>query len=400
MAGWQGRALGLAVSGGSDSMALLHLARDWASGSGVALHVATVDHGLRAGSAAEAAQVAEHCRTLSLPHTTLHWQGWDHRGNLQDAARDARLTLLAAWAQRTGCDAVALGHTRDDQAETLLLRLARGSGVDGLAAMAARDHHHGATWLRPLLGLGRDPLRGYLRAQGVAWIDDPSNDNTAFDRIKARQALALLAPLGIDTDGLAATAARMRDARHALDWAARSAARDVAVFDRGDVVFDSAALAALPADLRHRLIAAALCQVASQPYRPRLDSLRAALAQDKATLHGCLMTRARGKLRITREYNAVATLTAPMGALWDSRWQITPPAGWTRKAEFRALGEVGIALCPDWRAMGLPRPSLLASPSVWAGTRLIAAPLAGLAPEWAAIPRSGPKDFFSPPPAH
>jgi tRNA(Ile)-lysidine synthase len=400
MTGWSGRRLGLAVSGGSDSMALLHLARDWADDMGVALQVATVDHGLRANSAAEAAQVAYHCCALALPHTILRWQSWDRRGNLQDAAREARLMLLADWAGRTNCGAVALGHTRDDQAETLLLRLARGSGVDGLAAMAARDQHHGATWLRPLLGLGRHQLRDHLRARGVAWIDDPSNDNLAFDRIKARQALTALAPLGLEAEGLAATAARLRDARDALDWAARIAARDVAQLDRGDVVFDAQALGDLPVDLRHRLLAGALCQVAGQPYRPRLDSLRAALTRDKATLHGCLITRARGALRITREYNAVSTLTAPLGAFWDSRWQISPPADWVGDAEIRALGESGLALCPDWRAAGLPRPSLLASPSIWSDARLIAAPLAGLSPKWVAIPRSNSKDFFSPLPAH
>jgi tRNA(Ile)-lysidine synthase len=285
---------------------------------------------------------------------------------LQDAARTARLTLLANWARDVGCAAVALGHTRDDQAETLLLRLARGSGLDGLAAMAARDRHHGAIWLRPLLGLGREQLRDFLRALGVAWMDDPSNDNTAFDRIKARQALAALALLGIDANGLAATAARLRGARDSLDWAARRVARDVAHLDRGDIVFDAVALDALPTDMGLRLVASALCQISGHPYRPRLDSLRSAMSQSKATLHGCLMTRAQGTLRITREYSAVATSTAPLGALWDGRWQITLSGNAASPdAEIRALGETGLALCPDWRASGLPRASLLASPSVW-----------------------------------
>lgn len=401
MAQWGNRPLGLAVSGGSDSLALLHLARDWAKGTGAPLHVATVDHSLRTGSDLEAAQVARLCADLHLPHTTLVWQGWDKRGNLQDAARTARLTLLADWAKTHGCSAVALGHTRDDQAETLLLRLARGSGVEGLAAMAPRDQHHGAIWLRPLLEMGRQDLRNYLRARGVAWIDDPSNDNTAFDRIKARQALAALAPLGLDADGLVATAQRLRGARDSLHWAAQRAAQDVAQLDRGDIVFDAAALDALPPDMVQRLVASALCHVASQPYRPRLDSLRAALAQDKATLHGCLMTRARGQVRITREYNAVASCMTPLGAFWDGRWDIIPPDhSAPHDAEIRALGPDGLVQCPDWRATGLPRTSLLASPSVWSGARLIAAPLAGFAPQWRAIARPRQEDFFSPPSAH
>jgi tRNA(Ile)-lysidine synthase len=402
MALWQGDKLGLAVSGGSDSMALLHLAQDWATTTGVALQVASVDHHLRPTSAAEAAAVAAACQSLSLPHATLHWHGWTGHGNLQDAAREARLGLLADWAQATECSAVALGHTRDDQAETLLLRLARGSGVEGLAAMAARDHHHGAMWLRPLLGVGRHELRAYLRARGVAWMDDPSNDNPAFDRVKARHALAALAPLGIDADGLAATAARLRGARDSLDWAARQAARHVARLDHGDVVLDLAALSQLPPDMEHRLVAQALCRVGGQPYRPRLDSLRAAMALDKATLHGCVLMRARGVLRITREYNAVASCISSLGDLWDGRWQIIPPAGASvpPDAEIRALGEQGLSQCPEWRETGLPRPSLLASPAIWSGARLIAAPLAGLCAQWQAIYCHEREDFFSALPAH
>ena len=390
-------ALGLAVSGGGDSMALLYLARDWAHGRGVALRVASVDHGLRAESAAEAAAVARICAGLGLAHDTLLWRDHPRRGNLQEAAREARLGLLAHWAGQHRLAAVALGHTRDDQAETLLLRLARGSGVDGLAAMAARDCHHGAIWLRPLLGLTRAALREALRARGATWIEDPSNDNPAFDRVKARHALAHLAPLGVDSAGLAATAHRLRAARESLDWAARQAARGCAQLDRGDVIFDLPALSALPLDLRDRLVAAALCHVASAPYRPRLHALHRALGQARATLHGCLMTRARGALRITREAASVADLASPPHAPWDQRWHLTPPAGNAAPegTEIRALGEAGLAHCPDWRKAGLPRPSLLASPAIWNGARLIAAPLAGFGPEWQAIARPVREDFFS-----
>jgi tRNA(Ile)-lysidine synthase len=390
-------ALGLAVSGGGDSMALLHLAHDWASRAGVSLCVATVDHGLRAESAAEAAFVARTCAALGLAHETLLWRDHSKRGNLQDAAREARLGLLAGWAARNGMAAVALGHTRDDQAETLLLRLARGSGVDGLAAMAARDAHHGALWLRPLLDMPRAALRDELRGRGATWIDDPSNDNPAFDRVKARQALAHLAPLGLEVNGLAATAHRLRAARDTLDWAARQAARACARLDRGDVIFDADALSALPRDLRDRLVAAALCRVASAPYRPRLLALHHALSQKQATLHGCLISRARGQLRITREAAAVARLTARPETPWDQRWHLIPPAGVAVRegAEIRALGEAGLALCPDWRSGGLPRASLLASPAIWDGARLIAAPLAGFGPDWQAIARPLREDFFS-----
>ena len=146
--------LGVAVSGGSDSVALLLLVRAWAAVSGREIAAVTVDHGLRAGSAGEAADVAALCARIDVAHDVLNWRGWDGRGNLQDHARRARRDLIADWAQERGIATVALGHTLDDQAETVVMRLARGSGVDGLAAMAVVSQAACVVWLRPLLGLG------------------------------------------------------------------------------------------------------------------------------------------------------------------------------------------------------------------------------------------------------
>ena len=391
--------LGLAVSGGGDSIALMHLAAGWARRD--TLHVATVDHGLRPQAAQEAREVARMARVLGLPHTTLHWGGWDGHGNLQDAARTARRDLLATWAQGKGLDAVLLGHTEDDQAETVLMRLARGSGVDGLAAMAPHSDAHGVTWLRPLLGHTRAELRDWLRGRGIGWIDDPSNDNPAFDRIKARQMLTHLDALGLTRARLAQTAQHMQDARAVLETATDAAARNLMRVEHGDIVLDAAGLDALPHETRHRLVARALCCVASTPFRPRLGALRAALSATTATLHGCLLTRNARVLRITREAQAVAHKRAPLGTVWDHRWTVYPPDGAaTDDMEIGALGASGLAACPDRARWCLPRRSLLASPAVWQGTRLIAAPLAGLAPEWRAFahdsaPRITPQGSFA-----
>ena len=373
--------LGLAVSGGGDSMALMHLAQRW---GGASLHVATVNHNLRPEAAQEAAFVAQTARDLGLSHDTLVWDGWDKRGNLQDAARQARRALLADWATRQGVQAVLLGHTQDDQAETFLMRLARGSGVDGLAAMAPVRDAAGVRWMRPLLEITRTDLREWMRANELAWVDDPGNDDSQYDRIKARQALDLLAPLGLTRARLSQTAARMTDARAVLNDAAVTAARSICRFEHGDIVFDAPPLDALPSDTRHRLVARALCEVASNSYRPRLSALRAALAAPSATLHGCRITRNRREVRITREAHAVRDLRAPLDSLWDGRWRICPPAGLDAPGGFDIgpLGEAGLALCPDRAGWRLPRLSLLASPAIWHGARLIAAPLAGFAPEW------------------
>lgn len=379
-------ALGLAVSGGGDSMALMHLASLWTVRHGCALHVATVDHGLRPEAREECAMVARRCAGLGVPHDILPW-AWDGRGNLQDRARQARMDLLRLWAQARDISHIALGHTRDDQAETLLMRLKRGSGVDGLAAMAPARTAKGLTWLRPLLDLRRNALRDYLREIDWDWAEDASNADTTYDRVRIRQAIDAL---GLDVDRLADTAAHMAAARAVLDHAAAQAAQTLVVQDHGDLVFDRTGLAALPADTRERLVAAGLCWVGQSPYRPRLTALRAAIKSTRATLHGCLMVQTRDSLRICREWNAVAELSAPAPGPWDGRWEIEGPS--QTGLQTRPLGSDGAAQT-DRANWLVPHDSVLASPAIWQEGRLIAAPLAGLNPEFRAKCRALGRDW-------
>ncbi|MDP9056044.1 MAG: tRNA lysidine(34) synthetase TilS [Pseudomonadota bacterium] len=207
--------LGLAVSGGPDSLALLLLAHA-ARPNGVA--AATVDHGLRTGSAAEAAEVARVCARLDVPHAILHVD--IASGNVQAEARHARYAALSEWMTQNGLDALATAHHADDQAETLLMRLNRASGVAGLAGVRERGRVPGADQLllRPLLGWRRDELHGVVTAAGLVPADDPSNGDDRFDRARLRQALAPAAWL--DIPAIAASAAHLADADAALDWAA------------------------------------------------------------------------------------------------------------------------------------------------------------------------------------
>lgn len=391
--------LHVAVSGGSDSMALLYLSHGWATRAGVRLTALTVDHGLRPEAAAEAGFVAASCAGLGVAHQTLHWRGWDGRGNLQQAARAARYDLLAGAADAGG--AILLGHTADDLAETFLMRLARGSGVDGLAAMRAEWQGQGHRWARPLLAARRDDLRAWLTAQGLGWRDDPSNENNDFDRVKARRALAQLAPLGLGVERLASTAGAMRMARDALEQATFEAARGAArVEPAGDVVIDTDAFGALPPELQGRLLTHALRWVSGAPYRPRRAALHRLMddlaAGRRATLHGCLVTPRAGLLRIGREPKAVADLQAPPGTPWDGRWYLAGPEG-GGDVVIGALGEAGLALCPDWRESGIARSALLASPAVRdrATGALKAAPLAGCANGWMAKLRPPWGDFYT-----
>jgi len=391
------RRLGIALSGGGDSVALTHLLCDWARGRDVTLAAVTVNHGLRAEAAAEAEAAGRLCAALGIAHEILAWDGTAAQGNLPAAARHARYRLIADWARRGGIDSVALGHTLDDQAETVLLRLARGSGVDGLGAMRSRRHANGVDWLRPMLALSRRELRDHLRARGVGWAEDPTNDDIHYDRVKARRALALLAPLGVTAGGLARTADRLQAAGQALGVMSRRAAMaHVSITRSGDVRIASPLFAEEPAEVIRRIVAHALSWVASAEYGPRGEALTRLLAcgDADATLHGCRVRRSRGALLILREYAAVREATAPVGEVWDRRWCLSGPARAGLELEVRALGESGLKACPDWRASGLERASLIAAPAVWSGSRLEAAPLAGRAAGWSARLARGGEDFF------
>lgn len=389
--------LGIALSGGGDSMALMHLLHDCFGSGEVQLFAATVDHGLRPGSADEAAAAGAAAARLGIPHEVLHWADRPQDGNLQAQARAARYELLCGWARQHGIPVLALGHTADDQAETVLMRMARASGVTGLSGMAARRTHKGVTLLRPLLDVTRSELRRYLEARGVDWAEDPSNEDTRFERVRVRKALEHLAPLGLTPEVLAGVARNMSKAREALDWYVFLAARDLAHVQAGAVVLCQRKFRTLPVEISHRLLVRAVQWVSGAAYPPRRvpmeKAVQAARNGSSATLAGCHLVSTAKQVWVCREYNAVNGVTALPGQLWDGRWKIF--GGDAKGCEVRALGRQGLAQCPDWRATGVPGPVLEGTPAVWRGARLAAAPAAGLANGWSAETAGSEEEFFA-----
>ena len=214
-----GERVGIAVSGGPDSMALLLLAAAARRGE---VEAATIDHAIREESRDEAEMVARVCQTLGIPHTilTIAWREAPATA-IQERARSERYRLLGFWAEERGLDALATAHHADDQAETFLMRLARGAGVRGLAAMRRRSIAPGteAPLIRPLLDWRRSELEQLCRDAGVEFVADPSNQDHRFERVRVREALA--ASDWLDPEAIARSASHLSDAEAGLDWAMR-----------------------------------------------------------------------------------------------------------------------------------------------------------------------------------
>ncbi|MGB7319373.1 MAG: tRNA lysidine(34) synthetase TilS [Planktotalea sp.] len=366
--------LGIALSGGSDSTALLVLAAQALGGS--QLRAVTVNHGLRTEAQAEALAAGKTCAALGVAHDIVALD-LDAGSDLQARARTARYNALAAWAKRNNIAAIALGHTEDDVAETFLMRLARGSGVDGLAQMPARFERGGVTFLRPLLGARRSGLQSLLRERSIAWSEDPSNTDTRYTRVKMRRATPELAKLGLTSERLSQTAKWMRAASEVLEQAAENWIAQHARADHGDAVFDRDALRAAPDETASRVLSRALCNISGNPYRPRLNALQSALHSDAAmTVHGCLIYPHATHLRVTREYNAITCE--------ERRWKVS--GGNLDSYRLAPLGETGLNQIKNWRETALlPRRSLLSSPAIWDGGQVIAAPLAKPDGIWSAV---------------
>ncbi|MGB3315452.1 MAG: tRNA lysidine(34) synthetase TilS [Albidovulum sp.] len=388
--------LGVAVSGGGDSMALLCLAADWAAEGGPPVMAITVDHRLRPGSVDEARMVARFCATLGVPQEVRVWNHAGISGNLQDTARRARYRLIADWAREKGITHVATGHTADDQAECVLMGLARAAGIDGLSGMRRNWSEHGILWQRPFLDVTRQTLRDELTARGVGWVEDPTNEDDRYTRVKARKVLQALTPLGIKVPDLANVADNLAQVRQVVVEATAEIAGRIVREAGGELVVDRDAFLRLAPETARRLLVGALIWTSGAEYAPRADAvqrLKAAIRERRdATLWGCKIALRGHDLRINREPKAVAGLEGPTDAIWDNRWRLSGPhdAGLV----VRALGSEGLTQCPDWRESAFPRAALIVSPAIWRDETLISAPLAGFSNGWAAEIVAGYHSFL------
>jgi tRNA(Ile)-lysidine synthase len=251
----------VAVSGGADSVALLHLLLQLAPDWRLALHVLHVDHGLRPDSAPDAGFVRALGARLGVPVDVERVRVGP--GSLEAAARTARYAALEAWADRLGATRIAVGHTADDQAETVLMRVLAGAGVRGLAAIPPVR----GRIIRPLLDVRRAALREALAAAGLGWVEDPSNQDPKFLRNRIRHELLPLLAASYEADVVPALARTARLAREALDGPERAAAAELgrlAVAEAGALTLSRSALAALPAPVGAEVLRQAAARMGSR----------------------------------------------------------------------------------------------------------------------------------------
>ena len=387
--------LAVAVSGGADSMALTLLAAQWARRRQIPLFALTVDHGLRRGSAAEAKKVGVALKQIGIRHKVLKWQGDKPANNIQSIARAARYDLMLAWCKKNKVTDLLLGHHQDDQAETVLLRLVRGSGVDGLAAMPGLREDRGLRLLRPLLTLPSARLRATCRARKLDWIEDPSNQNTDFDRIKVRNLMAELAPVGLSAARLAQTATHMARAREALEAQTQELAQNLLTLNvLGYAELDRTGFNAASEETGLRLLTRCLLTVGGGIYAPRFErlmrlyeNLKGVSDTPRQTLAGCQIMVTDGTIRIYRENRNLPVLAIKPGQdiLWDRRFHIRLKMTNKSPRKDLVIGPLGRtgwqAVCEGKDASaiksglaGIPVSARYAFPALWRNNSLLAQP--------------------------
>lgn len=303
-----------AVSGGPDSMALVHCLSRWAEPRGVQIKAFTVDHGLRAESADEARRVSAWIGALpNVAHEILTWGGEKPQSRILEEARAARYGLLKEAMQTNRIEHLFVAHHQDDQAETFLIRLAKGSGLDGLASMrAVHKMEGGGSIVRPLLGVSKADLVAMCDASNIPYVRDPTNENEKYTRPRLRTAQEILEAEGLSAKRLSVTAKRLARARDALENFAERLFQDALKDRREDgFMFDYKALAAAPEELVLRVVLQAMDELRPDadyaPRMERVESLMERILHDPsfngATLGGCVFAidRKNGTVWIGKE---------------------------------------------------------------------------------------------------
>ncbi|MCF4099695.1 tRNA lysidine(34) synthetase TilS [Maritalea mediterranea] len=379
----------LAVSGGPDSMALMHLAARFAQmqTDPIALTVLSVDHGLRREAADEAAMVKAAAKALGLTCYVLKPENFHPETRIQESARNVRYHLMRQKMQALEITQLLTAHHLDDQAETFFMRLARGSGLSGLGGMGRTSVGFDLDIVRPLIDVPKADLTAYVQAENIVHVQDPSNQDDRFERVRWRQALKGLQRMGLQAKNIGLSARRLRRADAALDTISEAVYSERVFIDPfGCVVLDHALLTKEPAEIGIRLLARALDDAggdAASPELAKIEALYDLLCMGKLqmrgqTLGGCGVRGHGDLVQVFREVGRLddqAHVVAPGDSLdWDCRFRIlvasdapgpvqVQPAASITRAQFDQL-------MPDMNFV--PMDAVRAAPLVSSGDQILA----------------------------
>jgi len=302
------KTLVVGVSGGADSMALTLLARDYAIVKDYDLQTATVDHQLRQDSAAEALWVEQALLDLNISHQTLIWHHQEELKRRHEQARKARYQLLLDFCKDYPSPVLLTAHHQQDQAETILMRFLKGSGPDGFQGIRAIHHQHAAPIVRPLLGITPQDLRIYLQANSLTWIEDPSNQDSFYERTRVRKLLSHLGDLGWQQDGILASAAKIYELQQNFAAIIGEYAKGFTITDT-PLTIDQAKFYAAPQPVQRDWLRQQIWQIGEADYpKPYLtiEAILRMLKQPKVNdyfVAGCLIKVANQIIVLSKTQN-------------------------------------------------------------------------------------------------
>jgi tRNA(Ile)-lysidine synthase len=364
----------VAVSGGADSLALCLVANDWAQSTNRQMFALTVNHKLRHEADQECAWLSLEMKKHGIPHHILQWEGDKPTANLQALAREARYELMAEFCHEHHISDLMLAHHQNDQAETFLMRLARGSGVEGLASMEVVSKRADLNIYRPLLELKKTDLISYLNEIDQEWIEDPSNENEDFDRVRVRHHTELFEELGLSAERISLAAGNLQRANKALqrftnEWLAHN----VTLFDEGYGRIKKSGIIDSEDEILYRALKRIAHAINPQTYGPRLERLsrlkNELMRGETATLMNCRWINEDDHILVCRE-NRQPDIPDGVFVIENSHL--------FSEANLCNLGENGwvevLRLEPEQREKKWPKAVRESLPALYQGDRLIAVP--------------------------
>jgi tRNA(Ile)-lysidine synthase len=368
------------VSGGADSLALTWLLHQWAGAQGVNLYALTVDHAIRAESSQEAQQVASWMKGWGVPHQVLVWQHDTLQTGIMAQARQARYALMQKACQALGVRHLFVAHHRQDQEETQLIRLLGHSHLEGMGGMMACSSWDQLMLMRPLLGWNKQECRQLLQDIKQSWIEDPSNTNLNYQRIRLRWMQDQKKLPDLPFEGLHRLGAALKS------WVATTLSQIQCPQVRGYGCLDAVPLLEIPAWLREYVVCGLLKRLNPQGFPPRQSSLQGwqdwfERCSNKAhTLGGYIWRQQKNTLLYCREYgripfsNPLGTLSEATSFLYDGRHSFALPAGQYGTAVIGPLGPMGwqqlVQQQPDLKGLDVARPVIYGWPALWKNGRV------------------------------